>query len=55
MDINKHDRLSNATLRHKVKKQLVVRKDMDINKHDRVYLYPYLFLLQDVPLLCVEV
>ena len=32
MDINEHERLSNITLRHKVKEQLVVRNDMDVNE-----------------------
>ena len=38
MDVNKHERLSNITLRHiiKVKEQLVVRYDMDVNKHERL-------------------
>ena len=36
MDINEHERLSNVTLRHKVKEHLVVRKDMDVNKHERL-------------------
>ena len=31
MDVNKHERLSNFTLRHKL-----VRKDMDINEHMRL-------------------
>ena len=36
MDINEHDRLSNVTLRHKVKEQLVVRKDMHVNEHEKL-------------------
>ena len=36
MDVNKHERLSNITLRHKEKEQLVVRKDMDVNEHERL-------------------
>jgi hypothetical protein len=59
MDVNEHERLSYYTLRHKLKEQLVVRKDMDVNEHERVYskivshvrLHPYPFLLQAVPLL----
>jgi hypothetical protein len=35
-NVNEHERLSNITLRHKLKKQLVVRKDMDINEHERL-------------------
>jgi hypothetical protein len=31
MDINEHERLSNITLRHKVKEQLIVGKDMNVN------------------------
>ena len=32
MDVNKHERLSNITLRHKLKwSMFVVRKDMDVN------------------------
>jgi hypothetical protein len=31
MDINVHERLSSKTTQIKVKKQLVVRKDIDIN------------------------
>jgi hypothetical protein len=36
MDVNKHERLSNITLRHRFKmnEQLVVRKDMNVNKHE---------------------
>ena len=34
MDINVHERLSSKTTQIKVKKQLVVRKDIDI-KHER--------------------
>ena len=32
MDVNEHERVSNITLRHKVKvkEQLVVRKDVDV-------------------------
>ena len=42
MDVNKHERLSNITLRLliKVKEQLVVRKDIDVNMKD----YPTLHL-----------
>jgi len=36
MDINEHDRLSNVTLRHKVKEQLVVRKDMHVNENEKL-------------------
>ena len=38
MDVNKHERLSNITLRHniKVKEQFVVRNDMDVNEHERL-------------------
>jgi hypothetical protein len=36
MDINEHERLSNITLRHKVKEQFVARKDMDVNEHERL-------------------
>jgi hypothetical protein len=38
MDVNKHERLSNITLKTqiKVKERLVVRKDMDVNKHERL-------------------
>jgi hypothetical protein len=36
MDVNKHERLSNITLRLKVKEQLVVRKDMDTKELDRL-------------------
>jgi hypothetical protein len=32
MDINEHERLSNITLRHNVKEQPVVRKDMNVNE-----------------------
>ena len=32
MDINEHERLSNITLRHKVKEQLIVGKDMNVNE-----------------------
>jgi hypothetical protein len=31
-----HERLSNITLRHNLKEQLVERKDMDINEHERL-------------------
>jgi hypothetical protein len=34
MDVNEHEWLSNITLRHRVKEQLVVRKDMDVNEHE---------------------
>jgi predicted metalloenzyme YecM len=67
MDVNEHKRLSNITLRHKVKEKFVVRNDMDINEHERlsnitlrhkvkekfVHLHPYHFLLQTFPLLYV--
>jgi hypothetical protein len=33
MDVNEHERLSNITLRHKLKEQLVVRKDKNVNEH----------------------
>ena len=38
MDVNEHERLSNITLRHKVKvkEHLVVRKDIDVNEHERL-------------------
>ena len=36
MDVNEHERLSNITLRHKLKKQFVVRKEMDVNEHERL-------------------
>ena len=36
MDVNEHERLSNITLRHKVKEQSVARKDMDVNEHERL-------------------
>jgi hypothetical protein len=36
MDINEHERLSNITLRHKVKEKFVVRNDMDVNEHKRL-------------------
>ena len=38
MDINEHEVLSNITLKTqiKVKKQLVVRKNMDVNEHERL-------------------
>ena len=36
MDINEHERLSNSTLRNKVKEQPIVRKDMDVNEHERL-------------------
>jgi hypothetical protein len=36
MDVNEHERLSYYTLRHKLKEQLVVRKDMDVNEHERL-------------------
>jgi hypothetical protein len=56
MDINVHERLSSKTTQIKVKKQLVVRKDIDINvvrkdidSHVHLYLYP--FLLRAVSLL----
>jgi hypothetical protein len=56
MDVNKHERLSNITLRHRFKmnEQIVVRNDMDVNEHERnvgyshVYLHPYPVLLQAV-------
>ena len=31
MDVNVHERFSHITLRHKVKEQLLVRKDMNVN------------------------
>jgi hypothetical protein len=34
MDVNEHERLSNITLRHKLKEQFVVRKDMNVNEHE---------------------
>ena len=34
MNVNKHERLSN--IRHRLKEQLVVRKDMNVNKHERL-------------------
>ena len=38
MDVNEHERLSNITLRYKIKlkEQLVVRKDIDVNEHERL-------------------
>jgi hypothetical protein len=36
MDVNEHERLSNITLRHKLKEQFVVRKDMNVNEHERL-------------------
>ena len=36
MDVNKHETLSNITLRHKLKEQLVVRKDMDVHGNERL-------------------
>jgi hypothetical protein len=38
MDVNEHERLTNITLRYKirVKEQLVVRKDIDVNEHERL-------------------
>jgi hypothetical protein len=36
MDVNEHERLSNITLRNKVKEKLVVRNDMDVNEHERL-------------------
>ena len=36
MDVNEHERLSNVTLRHTLKEQLVVIKDMDVNEHGRL-------------------
>ena len=36
MDVNEHERLSNITLRNKVKGQPVVRKDIDVNEHERI-------------------
>jgi hypothetical protein len=36
MDVNEHERLSNITLRDKLKEQLVVRKDMNVNEHERI-------------------
>ena len=36
MDVNEHERLSNITLRQKLKEQFVVRKDMNVNEHERL-------------------
>ena len=38
IEVKEHERQSNITLRHelKIKKQLVVRKDMDVNEHERL-------------------
>jgi hypothetical protein len=38
MDVNEHERLTNITLRYKirVKEQLVEWNDMDVNKHERL-------------------
>jgi hypothetical protein len=36
MNVNEHERLSNITLRHKLKEQFAVRKDMDVNEHERL-------------------
>jgi len=43
IDVNEQERLSNITLKHKLKykknvnEELVVRKDIDINEHERLY------------------
>jgi hypothetical protein len=37
IDVNEHERLSNITLIHNVKEQLVVRKDIDVNEHERLF------------------
>jgi hypothetical protein len=34
-----HERLSNITLRHKVKEKFVVRNDIDVNEHETVQYY----------------
>ena len=39
MNVNEHERLSNITLRNKVKGQPVVRKDMDVNEHETLQHY----------------
>ena len=36
MNVNEHERLSNITLRHKLKEQFVVRKDMNVNEHEKL-------------------
>ena len=36
MDVNEHERLSNITLWHKIKEQLVVRKGIGVNEHERL-------------------
>jgi hypothetical protein len=36
MNVNEHERLSIITLRHKIKEQFAVRKDMDVNEHERL-------------------
>ena len=38
MDVNKHERLSNITLKTQIRvsEELVVRKDMGVNKHERL-------------------
>ena len=36
MNVNEHERLSNITLRQKLKEQIVVRKDMNVNEHERL-------------------
>jgi hypothetical protein len=36
MNVNEHERLSIITLRHKLKEQFAVRKDMNVNEHERL-------------------
>jgi hypothetical protein len=49
MDVNKHERLSNITLRHKEKEQLVVRKDMELFKRsNKANLFIILTILVNV-------
>jgi hypothetical protein len=38
MDVNEHEKLTNITLKYKikVKEQLVVRNDIDVNEHERL-------------------
>ena len=36
MDVHELVTLSNITNRHKVKEQLIVRKDMDVDEHERL-------------------
>ena len=47
MDINVHERLSSKTTQIKVKKQLVVRKDIDISVHINGYKCTWETILQN--------